>query len=279
MKVTTGWLYSLFFLFCIVNQAFAAPEFPTLTGRVVDGADMLSTRTEKHLSHKLEMLERRTSHQVVIVTINSLKGYEIASYGYRLGRHWGIGQKGHDNGLIVLIAKQERKIRIEVGYGLEGLVTDALAHNIIHSVMRPKFKQQQYAEGIMAATDVLINILNKEPIPQSLTKQPSQTASMSGVFNILFFILFFVANILGHILKNTSTRLVTSAGAAGFAFLISSSLWIAIGFGILFFIVLVIATAAGKNNGSGGHFGGGGFGGGFSGGGGSFGGGGASGGW
>ncbi|WP_240554877.1 TPM domain-containing protein [Oceanicoccus sagamiensis] len=138
-------------LFCWVSIAQAAPEFPKLKGRVVDGASYLSAAAERRLSQQLQAHEQAGGNQVVVATFEDLQGYSIEEFGYQLGREWGIGQKGKDNGVLLLVAKAERKVRIEVGYGLEGTLTDAISANIIQSVILPTFKQRQFERGIAGA--------------------------------------------------------------------------------------------------------------------------------
>jgi uncharacterized protein len=111
--------------------AASAPVFPALTGRVVDDANVLSPPTREALTAKLEALESKTSRQLVVVTVPSLQGYAIEDYGYQLGRAWGIGEKGKNNGALLIVAPNERKVRVEVGYGLEGVLTDALSEVIL----------------------------------------------------------------------------------------------------------------------------------------------------
>ena len=122
-------------------QAQSTPDFPELTGRVVDRADMLPAKVERRLSQMLEAHEQSTTEQVVVVTLPNLQGYAIEDFGYQLGRHWGIGQEGEDNGALLLVAKDERRIRIEVGYGLEGRLTDATSATIINQIITPAFRQ------------------------------------------------------------------------------------------------------------------------------------------
>jgi uncharacterized protein len=126
------------------NPAFAQ-TFPALTGRVVDQANLLDPAQEAALTAKLGGLETRTKRQLVVATLNSLEGNEISDYGYRLGRHWAIGQDGKgesekDNGAILIVAPNERKMRIEVGYGLEPVLTDGLSSSIIRNDITPFFK-------------------------------------------------------------------------------------------------------------------------------------------
>lgn len=105
----------------------AAPAFPTLSGRVVDEAALMSRKQAHQLTQQLAAFEKRSGIQLVVVSVDSLDGETIEEYGYQLGRHWGIGQKGKNNGVLLLIAQDERKVRIEVGYGLEGALPDAIA--------------------------------------------------------------------------------------------------------------------------------------------------------
>src|ERR1700744_2367745 len=120
-------------VFAFAGAALAAPTFPPLTGRVVDDAHVLSPEVQAQLTQKLTDLEQRTSRQLVVVTLPSLQGYEIEDYGYQLGRAWGIGQKKLNNGALFIIAPKEHRVRIEVGYGLEGVLTDALSSVILNT--------------------------------------------------------------------------------------------------------------------------------------------------
>lgn len=128
----------------------AAPQFPELSGRrVVDVAGLLSSQTRNYLTSILEQHEQATSNQVVVVTLKSLQGEEIADYGYQLGREWEIGHAGKDNGVLLIVALKERKVHIAVGYGLEGTLTDALSKNIIETVITPRFKKGDMEGGII----------------------------------------------------------------------------------------------------------------------------------
>ena len=128
-------LFSLLILL-LASPLWAAPEFPELTGRVVDNANLMTAAQRQSLSQALASAEQNTSNQVVVVTLADLQGYEIADYGYQLGRHWGIGSKESDNGVLLIVAPNDRKVRIEVGYGLEGVLTDALSSVIIQRTFR-----------------------------------------------------------------------------------------------------------------------------------------------
>ncbi|HEY2009066.1 MAG TPA: TPM domain-containing protein [Rhizomicrobium sp.] len=159
-------LAAVFAFLCLIVPATAAPDspalpnFPKLTGRVVDDANILSETTKADLTQKLAALEQGTSRQLVVVTIPSLQGYEISDYGYQLGRAWGIGQAKLNNGILLIVAPTEHKVRIEVGYGLEPIVTDALSEVIIQTQVLPKFRAGDFNGGVEAGVDALIQQLS-----------------------------------------------------------------------------------------------------------------------
>lgn len=169
--------FFLSLLFFIGVTVSAAPTFPELTGRVVDQADVLTPDQEHSLSEISNAIEHNSTAQVVVVTLKSLDGYDIAEYGYQLGRYWKIGQKGKDNGLLIIVAPNERKVRIEVGYGLEGDITDAQAHELIQSILIPRFKQNNVYGGIKSTMDEIKRILAKEYTggnPQTKSDDPNR---------------------------------------------------------------------------------------------------------
>ena len=247
----------LFAFFCLVAPAQAAPAFPALTGRVVDDANILSAATKTDLTRKLAALEAKTSRQLVVVTVPSLQGYEISDYGYQLGRAWGIGQAKLNNGVLFIIAPNEHRARIEVGYGLEPVVTDALSEVILQTQVLPKFRQGDYDGGVEAGTDALIQQLSldtstaeaRAAAAERQVQQGDTGGSGGGLAALLILVFVFIA---------------LSRVFGGWAFL-----------------PFLFMGGGGRGGfGGGGDFGDGGFGGGgFSGGGGSFGGGGASGSW
>lgn len=128
--------------------AQAAPVFPELTGRIVDNAGLLTAEDRAAIEQELASIEVKSTDQVVVVTVPTLQGYEIEDYGYQLGRKWGIGQKGKDNGVLLLIAPNERKVRIEAGRGLEAHLTDAMSRIIIENAILPKFRRGDVSGGI-----------------------------------------------------------------------------------------------------------------------------------
>lgn len=181
----------------IAAPALAAPTFPELTGRVVDAADILPAATEVALSGKLAALEGQTTAQFVVVTLPSLQGYEISDFGYQLGRAWGIGQAEKDNGLILIVAPEEREVRFEVGYGLEGDMTDALSRTIIESVILPKFRDGDMAAGITAGVDSAIGVLvGDEAELQQLAAAQNEGPADNNVWELLPLLLFIFIVIL-----------------------------------------------------------------------------------
>src|ERR1700755_811397 len=148
--------------FVLLTPAWAAPTFPALSGRVVDDAHILSDATKADLDQKLAGLEQKTSRQLVVVTLASLQGYEISDYGYQLGRAWGIGQAKLNNGILLIVAPKEHRVRIEVGYGLEPIVTDAFSSVVIQTQILPKFRSGDFNAGVVAGVDALIQQLSLE---------------------------------------------------------------------------------------------------------------------
>jgi uncharacterized protein len=141
------------------TPAVSSLTFPTLTGRVVDEAGLLSAADRASLTASLADLEARTTDQLVVVTLKSLQGTTIEDYGYQLGRNWRIGQKDKDSGALRIVAATERQVRIEVGYGLEGTLTDAATKLIIENAILPAFKTGDFAGGIKSGTDQIIQLL------------------------------------------------------------------------------------------------------------------------
>jgi uncharacterized protein len=244
--------------FLALSCAFAIPaiaaalDFPALSGRVVDEAGILSADAQARLGAMSQALEDKTKDQLVVVTLKSLRGNAIEQYGYQLGRHWGIGQKGHDNGALLIIAPAEHQARIEVGYGLEGQLTDAQSKLIIENILKPAFRRSDYDGGTLAGAAAILQVLGVETkdVDQVLSQQAQpQPNDDTGGFPIVIVLVV---------------------------------IWLV--FGRFLWPLLFLGGFGGRRGGfggfGGGGFGGGGFGGGgFSGGGGSFGGGGASGSW
>jgi uncharacterized protein len=277
----------------------AAQSFPELTGRVVDQANILPTEAEAQLIAQLEALEAQSNRQLVVATVSSLEGYEIEEYGYRLGREWGIGQEGEDNGAILLVAPNERRVRIEVGYGLEGYLTDALSSLIIQNAILPRFREGNMPGGVVAGTQAIVSQLQLPPdeaaqVANEAGQQRRSDQSDGGfpvgaLIWLIFMFLFFVLPIVrgrsrrrkytkrrkGPWGKRDTGRDDHDDDDDGWGRTARDIILWEVGSAIV-----RGALSDGDDWGGGGGFGGGfGGGGGFSGGGGSFGGGGASGGW
>lgn len=148
-----------FIFFWYAAATAAAPDFPALTGRVVDEAEILSAAVETEINASLATHEQASGNQVVVVTLKSLRDYEISDYGVQLGRHWGIGQEGKNNGVLLIIAPNQREMRIEVGYGLEGLLTDAISSDIIERTLKPSFRQLNYDLGVRNGIVAILSAL------------------------------------------------------------------------------------------------------------------------
>jgi uncharacterized protein len=142
------------------TTAQAAPSFPQFTGPVTDAANILSPDQRAELTTKLGALKAQTGRQLVVATIPDLQGYDIADYGYQLLRTWGVGLKGVDNGAILIVAPKEHRVRVEVGYGLEPVLTDAFSSTVIQQAIIPRFKAGDMPGGIAAGVDALVQQLS-----------------------------------------------------------------------------------------------------------------------
>lgn len=150
------------------KRAELTAGLPALTGRVVDAANLLSDQAEAALTAKLAQLERRRTDQLVVVTLPSLQGSRIEDVGLRLGRGWGIGRRGKDNGVLLIVAPGERRVRIEVGYGLERAIENHEAARMIDGVMIPAFKAGDMDRGVVAGADAIIKELDRSPLVEAM---------------------------------------------------------------------------------------------------------------
>ena len=254
-------------LFALPAAAQAKLDFPPLSGRVVDQADLLDPATEQALTDKLAVLEATSSDQLVVVTVRSLQDQEIEDYGYQLGRAWGIGQKEGDNGALLIVAPTERKVRIEVGYGLEPILTDAFSSMVIRDDILPAFRDGDYQAGVVRGVDALVAQLALDPAEAQARAAAAATEqdapSAAPILPIVIIGVIFVVFMLGAVGSGGRGRRHRRDGVTP----------------ILIWAASEALRNAGRGGGGGFGGGGGGFGGGFGGGGGSFGGGGATGGW
>ena len=276
-----------FLVSLIVLLLFAAPasaqNFPPLTGRVVDQANLLRPEQKVDLDSKLSALEAQSGRQFVVATVSSLEGREIDEYAYLLGRHWKIGDEKRDDGAVMVVAPKERKVWIATGYGAGGYLTDSVTGRIIREAVLPRFKAGDMGGGIIAGADRVIEIM-KLP-PEEAAKQAQQTAAQdkkrgrsgAGFIPVIFMVVIFSMLTIGRISRSGGKKYRSRRSGGGIDPLV-----------VLWGLQALSQVSRGGGGGGGwggGGFGGGGFGGGggggggFSGGGGSFGGGGAGGSW
>jgi len=269
------YLVALWLAVLVAATPAHAQTFPKLTGRVVDQAGLLTPAQVVDISSKSEALEAASGRQFVVATVNSLEGRTIEDYGYRLGRAWGIGQEQKDDGVILLVAPNERKVRIETGYGARVFLTDAVSSVIIREAVLPRFKAGDMGGGIVAGSDQIIQLMQLPPEEAAKRAQEigatesRRGQSGAGFIPVIFIVVIFFV-IIGSIASRAGGRRYRRRRGG-------INPWIVL-WGLN---EISRASRGGGGWGGRGGWGGGGSGGfgGFSGGGGSFGGGGASGGW
>jgi uncharacterized protein len=220
-------------LWLVVTTA-AAFDFPPLTGRIVDQVHLLSPQARDKLEVLLKEHEDKTGNQVVVVSVPSLQGRSIEEYGVELGRHWGIGQKDKNNGVILLIAPNERQARIEVGYGLEGTLTDALSSIIISRRLIPAFKNGDYDGGITSGAEGILSILDNN-VPDDL-KEPVATGNISSLFVPLMFFIVFVSFLMPSNNTFFFSLFYSAIGAIGVGLMAQSILYGLLAGGVLFLV-------------------------------------------
>ena len=278
-------------LFLLSGAGLAGAEdlqpIPQLTASVTDLSGTLSADQRVQLTGKLAAFEAQKGAQIAVLLVPTVKPEAIEQYSIRVAEAWKLGRKGMDDGVLLLIAKQDKKLRIEVGYGLEGALNDATAKRIISETITPRFKQGDFYGGIDAGLDVIIKVVGGEalPLPGKVTNTGSALSGISDQLETLFFVGFILVFVVGGVLRAIFGRFLSAGiigGVAGvLASLIISSLFMAGTIGVVAFVVSLFAGRSGGGwfPGGGSWGGGGGRSGGFSGGGGGFGGGGASGDW
>jgi uncharacterized protein len=308
---------SLLLAWTLGSAAAAAPkDVPYLSGRVVDEAGLISAAAKQRIEGELAALERETGDQVAVLIVPSLGGEPLEEYSVRVAQTWKLGQKGKDNGVLLLVSRDDRRLRIEVGYGLEGKLTDLQSREILDGLIRPRFRQGDFDGGVEQGVHAIVEAVHGRPLPaQTASGAAADTPAGQRIFFTLFmsFIFVVVVGIFSLVAVASSGSqswflyafltpfylafpLAIFGSAAG---LTMALLWLA-GFPIVkhrlggrggpltraahrggFWGGFVggVAGGSGGRGGGGGFFGGGSSGGGFSGGGGGFGGGGASGGW
>lgn len=269
--------------------AGAEVAVPPLTGRVTDLTATLDAAQKAALEQTLQAFEARKGSQLAVLIVPTTAPETIEQYALRVAEQWKLGRKKVDDGAILLVAKDDRALRLEVGYGLEGALNDATSKRILSEIITPRFRQGDFAGGIAAGVEQMIRVVDGEPLPAPAKKPARGLADVQDYIPMIFIVALAVGGALRALLGRLAGGLVTGAIVGGLAWLFIGVAVIAVGAGLLAFLFTALGVASmggrggfggGYGGSSGGGFGGGsGGGGGFSGGGGGFGGGGASGRW
>jgi uncharacterized protein len=283
-------LFLLALLLCSTAQAEVA--VPELRQRVTDLTSTLDAGQRQLLENKLTAFESRKGSQIAVLMLPTTKPETVEQFGIRVAEAWKLGRKGVDDGVLLLVAKDDHRARLEVGYGLEGALNDATAKRIVSDIISPYFKRGEFYPGVNAGLDAIINVIDGEALPPpSPTRQGQSGSDVKLIFEVIFLIFFF-----GNIILRQWLGLLPSGAVVGGVigalvwFALSSLFWAGLAATIAFLLSMLFGSGRGGGTsfptgwggGSGGGWGSGGGsfgGGGFSGGGGGFGGGGASGGW
>jgi uncharacterized protein len=253
---------------------------PPLAGRVTDQTATLTTEQKASLEQTLQAFEARKGSQLAVLIVSTSAPETIEQYALRVAEQWKLGRKKVDDGAILVVAKTDRALRIEVGYGLEGALNDATSKRIISEIMTPRFKQGDFSGGITAGVDQIIRVIDGEPLPPP-KGQSAGIADLQQYVPVIFILALVIGSVLRSALGRFPGALVTGGGVAVVAWLFAGALSVALGAGVIALLFTLLNGGMGGmvGRGIGGHGSGrGGFGG-FSGGGGGFGGGGASGRW
>lgn len=276
-------VFALLFV-CLLSQAWAYVEIPKLSSRVTDLTGTLSVDQVQALESKLAAFEAKKGSQVAVLLVPTTQPEDIAEFGIKVADLWKLGRAKSDDGLILIIAKNDRKFRLEVGYGLEGVIPDAIAKRITSEVIKPYFKNDDYFNGINAGIDQIISLIDGELLPTPTSQQLSE--SKEGNFIFFLFGGLFAGSFLSSLFGRTTGGLIAGIGSAAMA-----AFFMGFGIGAIIIGITVFFLTSARSGGGGGWSNGGGFGGyyggggswsggssggSWSGGGGSFGGGGAS---
>jgi uncharacterized protein len=272
-----AWLFAMLLALAASFSAHAEVAVPELSRRVTDLTGTLTPDTVNRLENTLAQFESAKGSQVAVLMLPTTQPEDIAEYGIRVAEQWKVGRKGVDDGAILIVAKDDRRVRIEVGYGLEGVLSDVVAKRIIEEDIVPRFRQGDFSGGVESGVSRMMRLIEGEPLPPP---QVSSQGNIGGLDKLMLFLIVGVigGKILGLIIGKGAGSSIAALGAGSLAWLVSG---VFISGLIVAFIVLIMVLASGRGGGGwssgGGSWGGGG--GGWSGGGGGFGGGGSSGSW
>lgn len=275
------WLTSLIAVLWLLCAPWAAAEVavPPLQARVTDLTGTLQPDQRAALEQTLQAFESSKGSQIAVLIVPTTQPETIEQYAIRVADAWKLGRKGVDDGVLLLIARNDRKLRIEVGYGLEGAIPDALAKRIVSEIITPYFKQEDYFGGIRAGVDRIIRVIEGEPLPEKKSSRSKDGGGSGDWLAIGFVLAVIVGGAMRALLGPFVGGLIAGSIAVVVAWLLFASLMMALVAGLFVFIFTLLGRHGGGGWSSGGGGWSGGSGGGFSGGGGGFGGGGASGDW
>jgi uncharacterized protein len=278
MSTARASLLALALCWCLI--AGAQVPVPPLSGRVTDQTATLSAEQKAALEQTLQAFEARKGSQLAILVVPTTAPETIEQYSLRVAEQWKLGRKKIDDGAVLVVAKTDRALRIEVGYGLEGALNDATSKRIISEIITPRFKDGDFYGGISAGVDQIIHVIDGEPLPQPKGKPAAGIADMQQYVPVIFILALVLGGVLRSVLGRFPGALVTGGAVAAIAWLVAGALSIALVAGVMALLFTLFGGGMGGLGAGGGRggFGTGGFGGG-GGGGGGFGGGGASGRW
>ena len=274
---------------CWAVVSGAQVPVPPLGGRVTDQTGTLTNEQKSTLEQTLRSFEAIKGSQVAVLIVPSTGPESIEQFALRVAEQWKPGRKNVDDGAILVVAKDDRTLRIEVGYGLEGALTDAASKRIISEIIVPKFRQGDYYGGITAGVDRILRVIDGEPLPKPEERRPGGIRGIGSILPVMMILVLVVGGVLHTVLGRFPGALVTGGAVSVVAWMLAGAISIALVAGVIAFLFTLLSGGMGGRGlgggGLGGGYGGGGFGGGgfggggFSGGGGGFGGGGASGRW
>ena len=291
MRTARASLLAIALCWAVVSGAQVA--VPPLGGRVTDLTATLTDEQKSALEQTLRSFEARKGSQVAVLIVPSTAPESIEQYALRVAEQWKPGRKNVDDGALLVVAKVDRTLRIEVGYGLEGALTDAACKRIISEIIVPRFRQGDFSGGITAGVERILRVIDGEPLPKREASRPGGTRGIGPILPVMMILALVVGGVLHTVLGRFPGALVTGGAVSVVAWMLAGAISIALVAGVIAFLFTLLGGGMGgrglgggglgggfRGGGfGGGGFGGGGFGGGFSGGGGGFGGGGASGRW
>jgi uncharacterized protein len=277
---------------CWAVVSGAQVPVPPLAGRVTDQTATLTGEQKSALEQTLRSFEARKGSQIAVLIVPSTAPESIEQYALRVAEKWKPGRKNVDDGALLVVAKDDRTLRIEVGYGLEGALTDAACKRIISEIIVPRFRLGDFYGGITAGVDRILGVIDGEPLPVPSAQPSGQSRGIMSILPVLMILALVAGGVLHTVLGRFPGALVTGGAVSVIAWMLAGAIFIAVAAGVIAFLFTLMSGMGGRGlggggmgggfrgGGFGGGFGGGGFGGGgFSGGGGGFGGGGASGRW